>query len=430
MVVNILFFLVFFFEMLISAIFFSSIVDKKFNLPLIILIGTVIFEIGTLINIFLVSTVWLNVLFSFIANYAFSVLCFRIKSKKAAFYSLVLVAVSTFIELATLFLMTPFANLYMPDYRSDSILLVVEMIISKTLYFIIAMLLSKISQKNNTNSKIPAAFYIFPLITLVAVICFWYISFNQNLNYKNQIILGIVSVLLFLATIVVFFSFQSNAQKENRLLLLQQEKDKIKTDLTYYDILERQNNNLRSYAHDTKNHLSAIKNLNSNPQIDSYITEMIERLDDYGKVCRSGNRILDVIIDKYVTECKLNHITFDFDIKSNNLSDMDDYDIVTVLGNLLDNAVEAAEKSGSKHISLETDYRNNFSVIIISNSCGQSPVSNRCEIPATTKSNKRLHGFGLKSVRNTVKKYNGDIAFDYDAKKKEFTVTVMTEHQP
>lgn len=430
MVVNILFFLVFFFEMLISAIFFSSIVDKKFALPLIVLLGTVIFEAGTLINIFLVSTVWLNVLFSFIANYVFSVFCFKIKHRKAAFYSLVLVAVSTFIELATLFLMTPLADLYMPDYRSDSILLVVEMIISKTLYFIVAMLLLKISQKDNTILKIPSAFYIFPLITLAAVICFWYISFNQNLNFKNQMILGVVSVLLFLATVVVFFSFQADAQKENRLLLLQQEKDRIKTDLTYYEILEQQNNNLRAYAHDTKNHLSVIKNLNSNPQIDSYINEMIERLEDYGKVCHSGNRILDVIMDKYVTECRLNHITFDFDIKNNNLSGMDDYDTVTVLGNLLDNAVEAAGKSGDRRICLETDFRNNFSVMILSNSCEQSPVSDRTEIPATTKSNKRLHGFGLKSVRNTVKKYNGDIAFDYDVEKKQFTVTVMTEHQP
>ena len=85
---------------------------------------------------------------------------------------------------------------------------------------------------------------------------------------------------------------------------------------------------------------------------------------------------------------------------------------MTILGNLLDNAVEAVSVAKEKHISFETDFRNNFSVIIISNSCDRNPLNERGDITETTKSNKRLHGFGLKSVKRTVKKYNGDIAFD------------------
>ena len=127
------------------------------------------------------------------------------------------------------------------------------------------------------------------------------------------------------------------------LLLLQQEQDKINTDITYYDILEKQNNNLRVYAHDAKNHLTAIKNLNTNPEIDTYISKMYERLTEYSKVSHSGNHTLDVVIDKYVAECDINNIAFEFDIKNNNLSGIENYDIVAILSNLLDNAVEAAK---------------------------------------------------------------------------------------
>lgn len=424
---NTLFICVFFFEMLISTIFFSNIAEKKKALSAILILGTLIFETGTLINIFFISTSCINVLFSIIANLIFSILFFKIKPIRAVFYSVLLVSISTFLEHIIIFIVSSFSNLYIAEYKSETILLTIEIIISKVIYFLVVMILLRFTKKDNSIVKVPIAFYIFPLITLVSVICFWYISLNQYLEFKNQIILGIVSVLLFLATLFVFFSFQTNAQKESKLLLLQQEQDKIKTDITYHDILEKQNNNLRAYAHDAKNHLSAIKNLNTNPEIEKYISKMSERLEEYGKVCHSGNHTLDVIIDKYVTESDINGINFEFDIKNNNLSGINSYDIVTILGNLLDNAIEASKKSINKTVSIETDFRNDFSIIIIANSCDKNPQLNDSGLPITTKSNKQLHGFGLKSVKKTIKKYNGDIAFYYDIAVKQFIVTIMIE---
>lgn len=411
--------------MLISIIFFSSISDKKKSLPITILIGTLLFEIGALINICLISTVWLNVFFSVLANIALALICFNIKKQKAVFYSVLLVALSTFIELISIFIISACSDLYITEYKSEIILLIIEVASSKIIYFLITVVLQKFSLKDKNIIKVPVAFYTYPLITLVAVISFWYVSLNQYLEFKNQIILGVVSILLMFATLFVFFSFQANAQRENKLLLLQQEQDKILTDINYYEILEKQNDNLQAYAHDAKNHLSTIKNLNDNPEVEIYISKMIERLAEYGKVCHSGNHILDVVIDKYVTESELNNIAFEFDIKNNNLSQIEPYDLVAILGNLLDNALEAAEQSQDKIVSIETDFRNNFSVIIVSNSCDKNPQFSNSELLVTTKSNKRLHGFGLKSVRKTIKKYNGDIAFEYISKEKVFIVTIM-----
>ncbi len=412
--------------MLIATIFFSSIADKKRPISVILILGTLIFEVGAIINIFIISTSWLNVLFSFLATWMLSVFFFKIKPLRAGFYSLILNAFSAIIEYIVIFLISSFSSLYITEYKAETTLLVIEIVISKLLYFLFTMVISHFSQKDKTVLKIPTAFYIFPLITLVAVICFWYICLNQYLEMNNQIILGVVSVLLLLATLFVFFSFQANAQREHKLLLMQQEQDKIKTEISYYDILEQQNNNLREYAHDAKKHLSAIKNINTNPELEVYISKMSERLSDYSKVCHSGNHTLDVLIDKYVTECKINDILFEFDIRNNNLSQIESYDLVTILGNLLDNAVEAAKNSITKSVSIETDFRNDFSVVIVSNSCTKNPLSDEFELPITTKVNKQLHGFGLRSVKRTVKKYNGDIAFDC-IDDRTFIVTVMLE---
>ena len=101
---NTLFICVFFFEMLISTIFFSNIAEKKKALSAILILGTLIFETGTLINIFFISTSCINVLFSIIANLIFSILFFKIKPIRAVFYSVLLVSISTFLEHIIIFI--------------------------------------------------------------------------------------------------------------------------------------------------------------------------------------------------------------------------------------------------------------------------------------------------------------------------------------
>ena len=58
------------------------------------------------------------------------------------------------------------------------------------------------------------------------------------------------------------------------------------------------------------------------------------------------------------------------------------------------------------------------------NSCDTPPVEANGALISTKPSN-TFHGFGLKNVLRTLKKYNGDYAWDYDNKQKTFTVTAM-----
>ncbi len=427
MILDVAYIFVFFFEMLVSYLLFNGLGERRYSLISTLLIGTVLFEIGAAINIFGLSIAYINASYSILANFAFSALCFKIKLKRCAFYSVILIAISTFLEVTSVLIISSVSNRYVSDFENNPIQLVIEVTISKIIYFLIVMLILRFSKEGNQKVKIPVSFYLYPVISMISATSFWYISMSETVEYRNQIILAVISFLLFISTVFMFFAFQLNAQRENQLIMLQQEQDKIKTDSLYYDILEKQNNDLRIYVHDTKNHLSAIRNLNDNPEIEEYISKMLERLSEYNRICHSGNRLLDVIVDKYATECKINNIDFKFDIKNNNLASLEYYDTVTILGNLLDNAVEAVQKSNNKQITFETDYRNNFSVIIITNSCDDNPLI-KSDILTTTKENKQLHGFGLKSVKKIIRKYNGDLEFEYDSQNKTFVVAVMVEN--
>lgn len=177
------------------------------------------------------------------------------------------------------------------------------------------------------------------------------------------------------------------------------------------------------YAHDAKNHLAAIQALNKDPDISGYVSQLSERLDRYTCNCHSGNKILDVIINRYVIECEQAQISFDYDVKLYNLDDIEDVDLVSILGNLMDNAIEAAKKTDKKKIYLETTRRNMYHVLLIKNS-SLSPSKSDGRL-VTSKEDNSMHGFGLKSVARTLKKYQGDLQWDYDEENCMFTMTVM-----
>ena len=418
---------VYFIEMLVAYIFFSRLSTQKYSSIKCWIVGTLLFECGALLNHCFSNTIWINAISFLAINISFALICFKAQPIKVFFYSCVLFVLSAALEFATIFIVSNLFGANITDYNTQPILLIIEGTICKALYFLTCLILLNFIKSDKSSSKFPLSFYAYPASTIISLLVFWYVCAQKTTSERSQNLLAFVCVLLLVSTIVLFITYQQNIEKENNYIILKSENSKLKIEKAYYDILEHQNHQLMIYAHDAKNHLTAIQNLNTNPQIDTYISEMLNNLSEYSNVCHSGNRIVDVIVNKYITECKINGIDFEFDIKNNNLSCIEYYDTVTILGNLLDNAVEAVSVAKEKYISFETDFRNNFSVIIISNSCDRNPLNENGDITESTQDNKRLHGFGLKSVRKTIKKYNGDIAFDYDSDKNIFVVTVMIE---
>ncbi len=416
--------LVYFFEMLISYIVFSSISDRKRHKATVFIIGLVIFEFGAVINTICSNTVWINSIYTVASTFVFAILCFHVRYGAAAIYVILMSIFSAALEFATIFAISALSGVEITGYNLDQSLLLMEAAISKTLYLISCLILIRIRRSGPVFDRAPRSFYFFPICVLFSLISFWYISAHESLGHFDQMLLSVTSMVLFGATVLLFITYQHSLERDLEYLRIKSENERLQLEKAYYDILERQNQQLMIYSHDAKNHLAAIRSLSSEPGIDDYINKLLHQLTDYTNNCHSGNKILDVIINKYVTEAGLRGVDFNYDIKSCNLDSVEDTDLVSILGNLMDNALTAAEKSHGKHMLLETTTRNSYSVIIISNSCNARPEARESRL-LTTKEDKRLHGFGLKSVKNTLKKYGGDYSWDYYEDRQLFVVTVM-----
>lgn len=414
----------FFLEMLVAYAFFSQIGEKKYNSWICCLIGTAVFEIGAVGDIVFSHTVWLNILLTFIINVLFAFFCYKIKIKEIIFYSILLVIFSFALEVVTIFLISTITKTDINAYMDNFALFVIDCTICKSLYFLSCLILSNFIKKEKSNVKIPVALYFYPTVIIFALILFFSIGTNYALSNTHQVLLSVISAAMFFATVILFIVYQDNVAKENQYLIMEQKIERANIDKKFYDILEQQNKELMIYAHDTKNHLNAIKALNKNEQIDKYLTAMTNELKAYSNTCHSGNHTLDVIVNKYVTECEIKKISFDFDLRLSNLKIVNDYDLVTILGNVLDNAVEAAYESENKYISFTTNKVNTYDSIMIINSCDTPPQSAERELK-TTKKNKKSHGLGIKSVMKILKKYKGDLEWEYDSEKKQFITTII-----
>ena len=262
----------YFIEMLIAYIFFSQIGEKKYNIWCCCLIGTAVFEVGALSDIVFSNTIWINALMFIIINFFFALFCFNIKTTKILFYSIILDIFSTALEFAAIFLISTLTNTQVTEYVDNLTFFIIDVSISKILYFITCLILSALVKKENSNVKIPVALYFYPIVITLALVVFWSICANYELNNTHQVLLSVTSLLMFFSTVILFIVYLNNVAKENQYLIIKQEMEKTNIDKKFYDILEQQNNELMIYAHDTKNHLNAIKALNNNKQIDEYLT--------------------------------------------------------------------------------------------------------------------------------------------------------------
>lgn len=411
-------------ELFITYIFYLRISERKSPQWKCILFGILLFEIGSFVNLAFENNVWLNTVVSIALRVLFASWFFNAKTFPMLGYSIILQVLDFALEMISVLLFSFITQTDASEINQNTALLLVSCFASKTLYFITCLILSGIVNPKSYYTKIPTNLVFFPFSVIICLGIFWYICTRDGIPYSVQILLAISSLIIFGSTILLFITYQHQIDADSEYIRLKSENDRLQTEKSYYDILEQQNQNLMIYAHDAKNHLQAIQTLCDDPKIHCYIAKLSDQLKSYSKNCHSGNMMLDVMINKYVLDCERRGIQFDYNVRSCNLKRLDDIDLVAILGNLMDNAMAASEESQQKTMLLETTQRNGYDVIVISNSCDDAPIVCGGKL-ITSKDDRKLHGFGLKSVSKTLKKYQGDFLWEYSDEQRIFITTVM-----
>lgn len=423
---NLLYCVVFILEFFISFSYMMNIADFKMKQKNVILIGILLTIVHIAFNFICNNNLVINILIFFLINFLWIITGFKITVKKAFLNSVIIATACVATELISISAVNILFNQSGLSYRSSDVQLMISGVLSKAVYFLVLKVVQRfkgISQKETTR-VIPLYMYIYPVSVIVIVTLLFNLmnTLQTTKNQKYQIMM--VALLLLVSVIATFIMYNNTLKKDIELAEVKQAFDKQQIDKEYYQILEHQNEEMRVFAHDIKNHLSSIKSLAGSEQTDEYIDKIQTDLKKYSPTGNTGNKILDLIINKYRVLCEINQTNFDTIIKTANLSFIDDNDLSSLINNILSNALEAAEKSEEKKITLSINSVNNFQVLTCTNSCDTPPKS-KGDILITTKQNAKLHGYGTKSITRISNKYNGSLDWNYEADKKEFVLSIV-----
>lgn len=229
----------------------------------------------------------------------------------------------------------------------------------------------------------------------------------------TDFILNLVIILcIFMTMFAIARSIVYQQMKSDKVL---QQETYTQLKRQYYSLKELYETN-RRWVHDVKHELIYIGSCLE----EENISGAYESLLDYLQIIRQTEKkvwsnflFLDFMLNYKKAEMEQKEIEFMLDVELQHIT-IPEEDLVIILGNLLDNAVEAAEKceKSERYVKVRIHNLNNMLLLSVENSSGEIPqLKNGTFI--SNKQDKRMHGLGIESVRRIVETYDGEIHFQY-----------------
>jgi len=193
------------------------------------------------------------------------------------------------------------------------------------------------------------------------------------------------------------------------------------------EIMQESVDKLKSFRHDTKMHLATLKEFavkKNAEEVVGYIGLLIGDIEKSEIYSDTGNLAFDSIINYKLRNASNDHIKVNLEVFVPPILSFEIIDIVTILGNILDNALDAIEKIEEKWINLNIQHDKGVLLIKSENPFDgmiKFKDGNMSEIISTKQGDD--HGYGLKNIRSSVKRYNGD--FDISIKDDVFSISII-----
>lgn len=306
-------------------------------------------------------------------------------------------------------------------------------ILSRLILFVGLIILSRISTKKNNSvtadmsDKEWIQFLIFPIFTICAVML---MTSSVIKSYHSDIIAiyYIIAIGLIVLNLVVFHLISEILENSRNMKEAEALRQQSIGQLELYNSMRENYNIQRQRTHEYKNQIVCMDMLMKKKdysKLEDYIGNISDGLDAQLDMVDTNNDVVNAIFNAKYYEAIKNDVLVV--LKINDLSDIkiSDNDIVTILSNLLDNAIEAAKQCdiGKRIVKIKMLYEDAVLSIAVSNSYKAEPVLTEDGHIRTTKKNREEHGWGMRNVVATLEKYNAEYIIDY--KNGEFVFSII-----
>lgn len=275
------------------------------------------------------------------------------------------------------------------------------------------------------------AFVAIPLLAMMILYITMYVMILTNFQSNIIILLSIISVsMIVIAGIVWFMIARINKDNEIKTKLLLSEQ---KANLYKQNIISSnsQIETIKLLKHDMKNNISCIDALIEEENYDeahNICHSLTNKYTSIGTIVNTENYLLNAVLNVEIEKAKSYGIPVKLSITNDLKMFKNSSDIISLIGNILDNAISYLSKNKVKNneINFSTGYEGSYSVIKCRNNILDSVLFNNPSLK-TDKKDKDNHGKGITIINSIAHKYNGDVIIK--ERNKEFIITVILDNR-
>lgn len=301
---------------------------------------------------------------------------------------------------------------------------------SKILLFLCILFLKKKFERKSTEILLDEewmSFLFFPLFTIITIIAmlmsFQYTE-NQGMAYTlYSIALGMVVMNMFVYNLINDIVVREAKLHEKEIMELQ-----FKNQLEMYRSMSENYDMQRSKSHEFKNQILCIESLLIEHEYDKvgrYVNKISKSFLEEKNVINTNHVIINAILNAKYKEAINKHIVFVFKVNDLSLIRIEDEDLVVILANLINNAIEASEMCEDKKVIKFKFVIEDESIILsVKNTYVNPIILENNEIKTTKTVMPNEHGVGIKNIIRIVEKYKGEYVVYNNEKEFSFSILI------
>lgn len=383
--------------------------EKKDNKFMRWSVISIVYVITVLTYLFF-HNIWLNIIVTYLGMVVVIAL-FKGKVKKKILFSIVLLVISVLIDIISAFLITENPNGNNQD--------IISSFISVILFLISVIFAERLSVHN--QDEIKNQHWIFLLIISVAsILSMIIIIYDGNILRISALSIAMVFVAM---NLIIYYLYSIMTDRYISLL----ENKNLKNQLEAYEYQIQLNvdneKRIRIMKHDMKHHLRELKELaksDCHDEIIPYLDQMLNSVESTKSIVETKNISIDGVLNYMGAKALKKGILLEVYAAVPEDLKLNAFDFNIILGNLIENSIEASEKVKKPKIVIDIRYELNCIFIMIKNKYN-GIINKKGEKIITSKD--KNHGLGLESIKNIVEKYNGENNISYN--DEEFSVNII-----
>lgn len=317
------------------------------------------------------------------------------------------------------------------NYGTEGMLIT---IFGKTILFLCILLIRRGFDKKITDMLADSEwirFLFFPVFTIAVTAAmlsnFKYVETSRQANVLFIIAFGLVGL-----NIVVFYLIKNIVERENRIRENEIFQIQVSDQMNMYRSISEGFDSQKRKTHEYKNQILCIESMLGKKQyseLEAYVMKLYGKLNDEADVINTNHVIINAILNTKYQEAIEKGIVFVF--KVNDLADLEicDEDVVTILANLLNNAIEACEKcKDNKIIKLKFIKKEDKVIISVKNAYNGTIRYENGEIKTTKSFKPEEHGVGIKNVLKIIEKYSGSYVIQEQNEEFFFSIIIPSQN--